>query len=296
MKDLFITFFIFFRRCKTKEKWLFYLGAITSILAGVSEAYLFKYIDNTFKELSLSDLALISMLAILFLRFLWVYVNSFIISKGSSKVTQSIMEHFISKNFLNDDANTDNKIPQIINESERIGMGYYLAWQNILSNFMQFTALILAAAILASREFGLVITIIIPIYFAFLSLTSIMVSRFGFIRMDGLRKLSSRLSKNLVLEKDEINNTVQEIISSIFKVRIWSLIQKPTLEFMGIFSLCLSITFDVYYSQSLLSAVLPKYALLATIFIRVLPYINQVQNGFTLAASVNAEVKSFNES
>lgn len=294
MKDLFFTFFIFFKKCSKKEKLFFYLGALSSALAGFSEALLFKYLGDFINDLTIVNISLSAVIFVIFIRFLWIFASAYLISKSSSMVTQSVMEFFISSNFSPKNEN-ENNIPQVINESERIGMGYYLAWQNILSNFLQFLALFMAAAILTSREFILVMVIILPMYLIFSNITSLMVSKIGFIRMNTLRKLSLRLSKKTFVDNKEKNTFVNPLISSILKVRIWSLIQKPSLELMGILSLGVSIFIDINFYNLTKSEVLPAYALLATIFIRLLPYVNQIQNGFTLASSVQHEVISFNE-
>ena len=294
MKDLFFTFIIFFKKCTKKEKLFFYLGALSSAFAGFSEALLFKYLGDFINDSTIINMSLSAVFFVIFIRFFWIYASAYLISKSSAMVTQSVMEFFISSNFAPEKEN-ENNIPQVINESERIGMGYYLAWQNILANFLQFLALFMAAAILTSREFILVMVTILPMYLIFSNITSVMVSKIGFVRMDTLRKLSSRLSKKIFVDNQEKNTYVNPLISSILKVRIWSLIQKPSLELMGIVSLSISIFIDVNIYNLSGQEVLAAYALLATIFIRLLPYVNQIQNGFTLASSVQHEVISFNE-
>lgn len=296
MKDLILVFLSFFKECSLKEKSFFYLGAFSSALAGLSEALLFKSLGDAFESSSLENISLLSVIFFISLRFLCIYASAFFISRGSAIVTQGVMQHFISTNSLDRNSeNMKNKIPQVINESERIGMGYYLAWQNILSNFLQFSALVLAAAILTSREFGLVLAIILPMYVGFSHATSVMVSKLGFVRMENLRRLSSKLSTEKSMNTSEVAELVRLIIGSIFRVRVWSLIQKPSLELMGILGLSIAMVIDLSFSASRMEQLLPAYVLLATIFIRLLPYVNQVQNGFTLAASVHHEVKSYND-
>ena len=296
MRNLFTTFFTFFKNCSTKEKWFFYLGALASFFAGISEAFLFKYLSELLNDLALLTISLTTVMLVISGRFLWVYASVYLISIGSATVTSSMMKYFIRVNYSSlEKDKSQNIIPQVINESERIGMGYYLAWQNILSNFLQLSALIFAAAILISREFFLVMAVIVPIYFSFSSITSVMVSKLGLTRMETLRKLSSCLSNNSIMDSLEVSNLVNPIIASIFKVRIWSLIQKPSLEMMGLFGVGVSMYIDVYFLALKPSEVIMSYVLITTIFIRLLPYVNQIQNGFTLAASVHHEVKSFND-
>ena len=296
MKDLFLVFSVFFKKCTRRNIILFYCGALSSCFAGFSEAYLFKIVSDLFEVKSISSGSINLVLSLLGFRFLWVFINAYVISLGSASVTGDLMRHFIVKASLrNYKGNIKNKIPQVINESERIGMGYYLAWQNILSNLIQFGALLFAAAVLISGEFTQVIIVLLPIYLVFSSVSTKLVARYGLIRMNALRTMSARLTDNANVADEKITPLIATIGSGILNVRIWSLIQKPSLELMGLLSLAVSICVDVYIFQSDAAKIFANYALLATIFIRLLPYVNQVQNGLTLAASVHHEVKSYNE-
>ena len=287
--ELLTTFKVFLKTLQYSHKKLFLLGAISSALAGICEAYLFANLNIGLNE-GMKQNLIISIVILLVFRFLWVYVASFLISRGATDVTIFLMSEIIKKN-EDKDSEFSTLIPKVITESERIGMGYYLAGQNLLSNTLQLLALFFTAALVTSREFIIIVIIIIPFYLLFLFASTKNVKHFGQVRMDAIRTLTSSLSKKYDFDDYSV---FKKLGLGIFRVRIWSLIQKPSLELIGISALAGGIAIDYFFFSLQGNEILISYSILAGIMLRAFPYINQIQNAITLASSVHHEVVSMN--
>ena len=272
---------------------MFYVGIILSLIGGSVEAYLFGILDQYLNQKNIG-IGIMAISILILARFFTVFLLSHVISKSSSDVVSSLLRRWL----INDEKIADREYGDmsvsILSEAERIGMGYFLAWQNLFANLIQLLLLLFAASILATSEFWYFIASITPLYYVLLRHTISSVSHNGELRMKAYRKLSSQMKSaldNIELKNNgELSFTIGSIRRYIYNVRIMSLLQKPTLEFLGVVAIAISIFLTYFLHDKNIASMMISYGVLIGILLRSFPFVNQVQNAITLVSSVHIEV------
>jgi len=293
MKEKFSVFLTFFTKLEARIKRMFYMGIILSLIGGTLEAYLFGILDGYLNQRYVS-ISIFVIIFLIFTRFAVVFILSHFISKSSSEVVRELIRKWLMFDNKAIEESHSNISVSVLSEAERIGMGYFLAWQNLFTNLIQLLLLLFAASILATSEFWYFVFSITPIYLIFLNFTINSVSSNGAKRMKSYRKLSSQIklifNKPTIDDYSQLEKTIDNIRLYIYKVRVMSLIQKPTLESLGVVSIAISMAITYFLNEKNISDMLVTYGVLVGILLRAFPFMNQVQNAVTLISSVHVEV------
>lgn len=291
MIDVLSVFRAFFAGLDSKNKRYFFASIFLSALAGFFEAALFEQLSELLDGEEILSQEAPKIILFLVARFLFLFVAIWFVSQGAASVTAALMRSLIFNG--ESEKPRPEQLTQVVLEAERIGMGYFLAWQNLLSNAAQMLFLVGAAFVVAPIEAVGMAVFLVPLYLGFSQATLVNVTFQGEKRMHALRSLTRVLSQGSE-SSQESTDLITKAEMAISRVRIWSLSQKPTLELLGVLSLGAAAVAVSFWQETSFIDLAVNFGLLATICLRALPYLNQVQNAVTLISSIHGEVESYN--